>query len=136
MSAKYLYLIAVAAILACAPAGGTSGSSGTSPASRSSTLLGAEEIRAANTDAGTAYDAISRLRPNWLTRGTTSYDPPATEFAVVFVDGRRYGELDSLRSIDANQIADVRFYSPAEAGGRFGLQGGLSGVIEVRTKKK
>jgi hypothetical protein len=136
MSIKHLYLIAVPAILACAPASGTSGSSGAPPASRSSTLLAAEEIRAVNADRGTAHDAISRLRPNWLTRGTTSFDPPSTEFPVVFLDGRLYGELETLRSIDASQIADVRYYSPAEAGGRFGLQGGLSGVIEVRTKKR
>lgn len=129
MSVKHLYLVAVGAILACAPA------SGTPRAHRSSTILAAEEIRAANVDAGTAYDAISRLRPNWLTRGTISFDPPSTEFAVVYVDGRQHGPLDSLRNIDANQIADVRYYSPTEAGGKFGLRGGLSGVIEVTTKK-
>jgi hypothetical protein len=129
MSFKHLYLVAVGAILACAPA------SSTPRAHRSSTILVAEEIRAANVDAGTAYDAISRLRPNWLTRGTRSFDPPPTEFSVVFVDGQRYGALESLRNIDANQIAEVRYYSPTEAGARFGLQGGLSGVIEVSMKK-
>lgn len=135
MSVKHLYLIAAPAILACAPASGTSGTSGTPRAHRSATLLAAEEIRSANADAGTAYDAVSRLRPNWLTRGTRSFDPPTTEFPVIFVDGRLYGPLDSLRNIDANQIAEVRFYSPTEAGGKFGLHGGLSGVIEVSTKK-
>ena len=131
MSVKHLYLIAVVAILACAPASGTSGTS----APRNATLLAAEEIRAANADAGTAYEAISRLRPNWLKHGTKSFDPPTTEGPVVFLDGRLYGELESLRNIDANHIAGVRFYSAAEAGGRFGLQGGLSGVIEVTMKK-
>jgi hypothetical protein len=98
-------------------------------------VLTAEEMRAANVDVGTAYDAISRLRPNWLTRGTTSFDPPTTERPIVFVEGRRYGELDSLHSLDARLIAELRFYSAAEAGGRFGMQGGLSGVIEVTMKK-
>ncbi len=135
MSVKHLYLMAVLAILACAPASGTSGASGTPQSPRRTTLLAAEEIRAAHADAGTVYDAISRLRPSWLTRATTSFDPPATEGPVVFVDGRLYGDLASLRNIIASQIADVRFYSTAEAGGRFGLQGGLSGVIEVNMKK-
>lgn len=99
-------------------------------------MLTEEEIVTANLDRGTLYDAISRLRSNWLGRGTTSYDPPTTELAIVFVDGRRLGELESLRSIDANQIEHVRYYSAAEAGPRFGLQGGLSGVIEVTMKKK
>lgn len=131
---KKLYLISGLAILGCSPASGTSGAAPTPR--RTTTVLAAEEMLTANLDRGSVYDAISRLRPNWLTRGTTSYDPPTTEFAVVFLDGRRYGELESLRSIDANQVAEVRYYSAAEAGGRFGLQGGLSGVIEVSMKKR
>ena len=131
MSINGLYLIAIPAMLACAPASSPSGT----PAPRRSTVLAAEEIRSVNADIGTVWDAIDRLRPTWLTRTTTSFDPPSTEFPVVFVDGRRHGELESLRTIAASQIDDVRFYSPAEAG-KFGLQGGLSGVIEVSMKKK
>jgi hypothetical protein len=98
-------------------------------------VLGAAEIRAANADLGSVYDAISRLRPNWLTRGTTSFDPPKTEFPVVFVEGVRHGELETLRNISADHIAAARFYSATEAGPRFGLQAGLSGVIEISIKK-
>ena len=94
----------------------------------------AEEIRDANLETGTAYEAIARLRPNWLTRGTESNGPLTTELARVFVDGRPYGELESLRDFNASQIAHVRYYSVAEAG-KFGLEGGLSGVIEIATKK-
>jgi len=133
MSVKHLYLIALPVIVACAPAPGTSGTSG-SPAPRRTTVLTAEEIRNANADAGSVYDAILRLRPSWLAHGTKSFDPPSTDVPVVFVDGQRYGDLDALRNLDASHIADIRFYSPAEAG-RFGLQGGLSGVIEVTMKK-
>ncbi len=133
MSIKYLHLIAVAAILGCAPASGTSGTSVTPPA-RSATLLTAEEMTAANVDVGTLYDAISRLRPNWLTSRGTTFSPRANEFPVVFVDGHLYGELDSLRNLYASQVANVRYYSSTEAGGRFGSQGGTSGVIEVRRK--
>ena len=135
MKVKHLYLIAAFPILACGPASGSSNSGMPTPR-RSTSLLAPDEILAANLDRGTLYDAISRLRPNWLGRGTTSYDPPTTELAIVFVDGRRLGELESLRSIDANQIENARYYSAAEAGPRFGLQGGLSGVIEVTMKKK
>ena len=131
MSINRLYLIAVPAILACAPASSPSGN----PAPRRSNVLAAEEIVSVNADLGTVWDAIARLRPTWLTRTTTSFDPPRTEYPVVFVDGRHHGELESLRTIAASQIDDVRFYSPAEAA-KFGLQGGLSGVIEVSMKKK
>jgi hypothetical protein len=131
MALKHLYLIAVAAALACAPGPGTSGA----PAPRASVYLAAAEIRDANVEIGSAYDAIARLRPNWLTHVTETFgNPPTREFARVFVDGRLYGELESLRSFEASQIAGARYYSAAESG-KFGLQGGLSGVIEITTKK-
>lgn len=132
MTLKHLYMIAVASTLACAPAPGSSTSG--APGPRRSTVLAAEEIRNANLETGTAYEVIARLRPNWLTRGTESDGPLRTELARVFVDGRPYGELESLRDFDASRIANVHYYSAAEAG-RFGLEGGLSGVIEIATKK-
>jgi hypothetical protein len=136
MSINHLYLVALPAVLACAPVSSTSGASGAPSASRRSTLLTAEEIRTANDDRGSAYDAISHLRPNWMTRGTKSFDPPSTELPIVFVGGNRYGEIETLRNLSADQISEIRFYSAAEAGGRFGMQGGLSGVIEVSLKKR
>lgn len=136
MTFKHLYLIAALPILACGPSGSASSNSGIPAPRRTMTFLASEEILTANLDHGNLYDAISRLRPNWLGRGTKSYDPPTTELAVVFVDGSRLGEIESLRSIDANQMENARYYSAAEAGPRFGLQGGLSGVIEVTMKKK
>ena len=135
MSTRHLFLIAVPAILACAPASGTSGT-GAPPAPRQSAQLAAEGIRNANVDRGTAYDAIKRLRPNWLTRETKSFDPPSNEAPVVFIDGQQFGDIASLRTVDAESIAEIRFFSAAEAGGTFGLQGGLSGVIAISRKKR
>lgn len=134
MTVQQLCLITALAVPGCASAGSNSGAD-TEPR-RSSTTLTAEEIAAANADHGTVYDAISRLRSNWLTHSTRAYDSPTETFAAVFVDGRRYGEIESLRNIDANQIADIRYYSAAEAGGKYGMQGGLTGVIEVSLKKR
>ena len=134
MTVAHLYLIAALASSACASA---AGSSGGAPARRASAVLTAEEITAAHADGGTLYDAISRLRPNWLTRGTRAYERLAEleTFAVVFVDGRQHGNIESLRNFDTGQITEVRYYSPAEAGGRFGMEGGLTGVIEVTMKR-
>jgi len=135
MSVKHLYLIAVAAILGCTPGSGTSGTSGTSAVPRKANLLTAEEIVAANADVATAYDALSRLRPLWLSpRGATSFNTPDTDLPTVFVEGQLYGDLNSLRNIQAYHVADIRYYNSAEAGGIFGLRGGTAGVIEVRLK--
>ncbi len=133
MSVKPIYLVAVAAILGCAAASGTSSTSGPSPVPRKANLLTAEEILAANANVANAYDALSRLRPHWLrSRGPTSFATRGTEFAVVFLDGHPHGDLNSLRNVHASQVVDIRYYNSAEAGGEFGLRGGTGGVIDVR----
>ena len=62
MSVKPIFLIAVAAILGCAPAVGTS-EMGKGSAPRKANILTADEISAAEADATTAWDALVRLRP-------------------------------------------------------------------------
>ena len=61
MSARVIYALGAAALFGCA-------STGTNPSvsRQSSTVLTADEINQAHADATTAYDAIARLRPNWL----------------------------------------------------------------------
>ena len=135
MSVKHLYLMAVAAIIGCAAASGTSGTSRTSGVPRRASILTAEQIAAAHADVTTAYDAIARLRPNWLAAHGSSSLSPGTEFASVFVDGQQYGGLNSLRNIQAYEVADFRYYDVTEAGAKFGLRAGAGGVIEIRMKR-
>ena len=133
MTIKFAYLIG-AVILACAPAGGTSG---TSRVSRDRNRLTAEEIVAGNADASSAYDAVARLRPSWFnTHGVTSTtaEPTETQSARVFVNGQQYGDVSSLRSIPAMNVADIRYYGITESGIKYGLQGGHNGVIDVKLK--
>jgi hypothetical protein len=135
MPIKHLYLIAVAAILGCAPASGTSDTSVAGIVPRRGNYLSGEEILEAKADVGTAYDAVSRLRPAWLaSHGPTSFNAEGTGFAIVFVEGQPYGDLASLRNIAAYHVGDMRYYNVTEAGGKFGLRGGNSGVIEIRMK--
>jgi hypothetical protein len=137
MSVKHLYLVAVAAIMACAPASGTSDVSSMSAVPRRGNLLTSEEIFGAHADVTTAYDAVSRLRPNWLAaHGVTSSiaNGAGTEYALVFVNGQPYGDLASLRAIPAYLVASMHYYDVTEGGARYGLRGGSSGVIEVTIK--
>jgi hypothetical protein len=130
MSVKHLYLVAVAVMMACASA-----VTSRTGVHRGANLLTAQEIAAANADVTNVYDAVARLRPNWLAgHGVTSAATPGTQFAVVFVDGQHYGDLSSLRNIPASDAGDVSYYDVTQAGARFGLRGGSSGVIEVRIK--
>ena len=132
MSVQHLYLIAVAAVLGCSSA--TSGNQATAGLPRKSNLLTFEEIAAAHADVNTAYDAVARLRPNWLAaHGVTSgiNNGAGTEYALVFVDGMQYGDLNSLRGIPAYHVGNMRYYDVTQAGARFGIRAGSSGVIEV-----
>lgn len=135
MSVQHLYLFAMSAVLGCSSA--TSGNQATLGLPRKANLLTAEEIADAHADVNTAYDAVARLRPNWLTpHGVTSgvNNGAGTEYALVFVDGLAYGDLNSLRGIPAYHVGNIRYYDITQAGARFGIQGGSSGVIEVTMK--
>ena len=132
MSVKHLCLLAVAVIIACGPK--ASGPPTSTVARRANTLVAAE-IVAAKADIGTAYDALTRLRPNWLTaHGVSSLNPRANEFATVFVEGQLYGGLETLRNIQAYQVASLRYYDVTQAGAQFGLRAGSGGAIEVKLK--
>jgi hypothetical protein len=136
MSIKHLYLIAVAAILGCA-ASSPPATSGSAVAPRKGNLLTAAEITVAKADVGTVSEALLRLRPVWLaSRGVTTFGAAGTDYPVVFVDGQHYGDLSSLRNLHAYHVSEIRYYTPAEAGGIFGLRGGTAGVIDVRMHLK
>jgi len=102
---------------------------------RRGSVLTAEEMTSAHADVNNMYDAIARLRPNWLApRGTMSSNQSASNYAQVFVDGQLVGDVTSLRNIDAYQVGDVRYYDPSQAGARFGIRAGTNGAIEVLMK--
>ena len=127
MSVRNLYLVGVAAILGCA----------TNPAEKGipkspSTLLTSTDIVTARAENGSLYDAIMRMRPNWLAaHGTMSSSADANPYATVFLDGQKFGSIDALRRIQAFHVASARYYDITQAGARFGIKGGMGGVIEV-----
>ena len=132
MSVRTFHLVAVAAILGCATA---PNSSGTPPVRGNPKILTAAEIAINHADANTAYDAVARLRPNWLaSHGAMSNDNSVSPYATIWVDGQLLGDPSSLRNIPAYQVEDIRYYDITEAGGKFGLRAGIGGAIEVRSR--
>ena len=135
MSTRHLCLVAIAAIIGCAHGNAASDPSSTSPVLHKAKLVTSEEIFAAHAETVNTYDALSRLRPNWLNaHGLSSFNAAADEYAKVFVDGQPLGTIETLRNIPASQVADVRYYDVTEAGATFGLRAGTGGVIEVHMK--
>lgn len=125
MPIRYLYLIALTSAIGCA-------SAASSGSRRDPNLITEQDI--AGVPVTNAYEAVERLRPLFLrSRGKTSINTPNTQYPMVYVDGVRYGDLNSLRNILAIHVLEIRSYNGAEAGARFGLQN-TAGVIEVRMK--
>ena len=128
---KGIYLLALASVVACA----------SSKSDRASPNLGSdrnviteEEIR--SVPASNLYELVSKLRPQMLRAHgqSTLGGSTASDFPVVYVDGRNYGDIASLRSLIPSQVSLVRYYDATNAAGKFGTIAG-SGVIEVTTRQ-
>ena len=130
MSMRHLYLAALTAVLACASTGTGSRSA------RTGNLLTAVEIADKHAENNSVYDAVARLRPNWLApRGPSSASGSSIETAQVFVDGQAVGDVNAMRSIQAYYVDALEYFDSSQAGAKFGIRAGGAGAIEVRMKK-
>jgi hypothetical protein len=87
-------------------------------------------------DVNSAYDAVARLRPNWLApHGPASSNMQGSTVASVFLDDQLMGDIQALRNIPAYQVAVMRYYDLTQAGAKYGVRAGANGAIEVRLKQ-
>src|SRR5690348_17294452 len=109
---KALYFFALAATIACA----------SNPNKRQAistnsdrNVITEEEIR--EVPASNLYELVSKLRPQMLReRGQSSLGgSTASDYPLVYVDGRQYGDIASLRSLIPSQVSMVRYYDPTMA---------------------
>ncbi len=108
--------------------GCASSGSGDGPPRRSGNLITAEEMQ--QTAIGSdAYQVIERLRPAWLRVRS------GVGAAVVFLNGQRYGDLDSMRTIPAGDLDSARLLSAADATTLYGT-GYPAGIIDLRTRRR
>ncbi len=120
--ASYTTVFLAVALAACASSG-AGGSSGVGDRNR----ISAEEL--ADLTGFSAYDAVQRLRPQWLrARGGDASDLPAT-----FVDGRHFGDVNQLSTFNTADILSIRFLSASDATTLYGT-GYPGGVIEIQTR--
>ena len=91
-------------------------------------FLGEAEIRGAH--ASTAYEAIMRLRPTYVTwqRVTTG-----NERRLVYVDGMLMGGLDVLRTMPAADIHEVRLLTAVSGAYGYALNNS-GGALVITTK--
>jgi hypothetical protein len=86
-------------------------------------------------DVGTAFDALRKLRPEFLTRRAAAVPTdPYEGHPVVYLDGQRLGDLSTLRGIPLRTIIEIRFLRMAAAAQQLGLTH-PGGVIAVSTQR-
>ena len=129
---RELRYIAMTCMLVAVGACASSKSSGSQSVHRTGNALDANDI--ASTAASNVYDAIQRLRPQWLTstrirRGGSGDD------LIVYLDSNRYGTMNSLRSLSIGGVQEVRYFSASEATNRYGT-GHTGGAILVLMSKQ
>jgi len=123
-------LFALAAVVACASSG--TKTEAVAPGQDRNTIT---ETELMSTSSSSLYDAIEKLRPNFLrSHGASSFTNQTNEYPVVYVDEHLYGEMASLRSIVTAQVGSVRYYDQITAQQKFGLTSG-NGVISVYIKR-
>lgn len=114
-------------LLACASGGGAGGG----PSSGRDVITAEELERAPGVT--NAYEAVERLRPNFLrSRGPQSLRSPTVPPIVVYLDQVRLGLVETLRGITVEAIQQIRHIPARDAQQRFGLDH-TGGVIEVTT---
>jgi len=87
------------------------------------------QLAATNSD--NLYDAIAKLRPEWVTsRGPTSITDETPTAASVYMAGTRLGRADYLREMRVLDVSEVRYWDAGQASARFGM-GHPRGVIEL-----
>lgn len=68
--------------------------------------------------ASNTYELINRLRPNWLRRtapGSLS-GGVRRQVVLVYIDGTKYGELTTLRSLSVSGLKSIQWLDAARAG--------------------
>lgn len=93
------------------------------------------EAEIASSSATNAFEAVQRLRGNFLSnRGKTTILGKSSPMPIVYLDGVRFGEVNSLRNISATTVQAIRLYRAWEAQQKYGNDV-MGGVIEVTTKQ-
>jgi hypothetical protein len=98
---------------------------------RSGDVIMADELT--STAATNVYEAVQRLRPQWLTSARIRRGGSGDEVQV-YLDNNKYGTLTSLRSLSLGGVQQVRYYSASEATNRYGT-GHTGGAIVVMMSK-
>jgi hypothetical protein len=118
----------------CASGGGgdTVQADGTTRVRRNPNVISQQELADASINTLTLYDAITRLRPNWLRqRGATSITGLSNMMPGVMIN-ESFSQIDALHSLRSTDASSVEYMSGADATTLYGT-GYVNGLIKVKT---
>ena len=94
---------------ACASSGAAPGTTASLP----DRLTASEMVPSGATN---AYDLIRQLRPRWLQANNTGrLNGVMSQVTLVYVDGHKMGDIDTLRSISSNGIQSMQYLDSVRA---------------------
>ena len=130
---------AIASLAACASGGAkpsaapsSTAAANAAPKRGNATLITQSEIEATHLE--TIYDVIERLRPNWFrTRGGRSEFTAASGSGMLkaYLNSTPMGDVNTLRSIQANSVKEVKFLNAADATTQFGTNHDSGAILVV-----
>jgi len=88
----------------------------------------AEEIERAGVTIQTAFDAVERLRPRWL---EPPIEVPGARIRI-YQGERDMGDVDYLKTIPAERVFTISWFSMNEAGSRYGRSEGPVIVVTMK----
>ena len=97
-------------------------------------VLTREELAQRSTE--NMYNVVSSMRSDWMRRplsGTAVAGRTAAAPPMIFLDGRRIGEFDMLKSFSAESIEQARYYAATDAQNRFSTPVAIP-VIELTSR--
>ena len=100
-------------------------------------ILTAEEIAKVSGKGASAFEAVRTLRPRWLKardvflEGTPD-DLLRSRGARVYLNDVDQGDVEYLKTIPSEQVAELRWLSTNEAGSRFGPTRGPAIVVTLK----
>src|SRR5262245_21535392 len=91
-----------------------------SPTPRDRDLLTHDEIVSAAREGSDLYETIQSLRPHFLEAPLGVQPGSAPRGTTVYVDSRRAGGIESLRSLTAGTVDEVRYLGPSQSQNEYG----------------
>ncbi|HEU0298724.1 MAG TPA: hypothetical protein VFR37_04700 [Longimicrobium sp.] len=122
MRARVQRMMAAALVMALAACGPSETSS---PGRGNARLLTEDELGRASVN--NVFDAVQRLRPAWL---MPRYAAGTRGYPTIYVGSQRYGDVETLRTLETANVLEVHYFDAVDASSRFGRNVPF-GVIQV-----